>query len=439
METRDFVLDLLEKNSYEAFLVGGFVRDKLLGFESNDVDITTSARPKEILDVFKNYKCIEVGKKFGTIKVFVRGEEFEITTFRKESGYIDKRHPKKIEFSNSIFEDLERRDFTINAMAMRKDLILDPFLGQKDLKNKIIRAVGDPNKRIKEDSLRSLRAVRFATSLGFSIDPSLKKAIIENKDDIKFLSVERIAQEINKILLSDRPDRGIRLLEELELLEEIFPEVYDMIGFDQKSSHHDLDLYNHSLKVLSLVEKDLTTRLAALYHDTGKPATMFIDENGEGRFFGHQEKSQVLLDHRLKSLKYPKKIINDAGLLIRRHMDNANIYTKKSVRKLIRNIGLENLYRLFDLQEADILSSKSKDRSNIENGRRILKEILENKNDDFLQIAINGNDLKELGFKESKELGDLLREVENLVFEEKLTNEKDKIIEYIKNKYIAID
>ena len=389
--------------------------------------------PDEILEVFKDYKTIDIGKKFGTIKVIYGDFEYEITTMRKESSYNDKRHPDKVDFTKDIVEDLKRRDFTINAMAKRKDEIIDPFDGQADLKKKTIRAVGDPVARINEDLLRSLRAVRFATSLDFQIEENLKKAIKNKASSINEISKERIREEINKILLSNKPSRGIRLLDELGLLEFIFPEVFRTKGFNQHSTFHKDDVYNHSLNVLDKTKANLNIKMAALYHDVGKIDTFFLDENGEGRFFGHQKVSENSLRERLKILKYSNKFIEDTTILVRRHMDNTNTYTKKSVRKLLRNLGEENLLNLFDLQKADVLSTTFSDASNIDLGLKILEEV---KNDEVpknrSEIAINGKDLILLGYKEGKDLGNKLKEIENLIYDEKLKNNKDDIIKYIK-------
>lgn len=433
MISNDEILTLLEEKGYKSYLVGGCLRDSLLNKESHDVDISTQALPDEILEVFKDYKTVDIGKKFGTIKVIYYDFEYEITTMRKESSYNDKRHPDKVDFTKDIVEDLKRRDFTINAMAKRKGEIIDPFDGQADLKKKIIRAVGDPVARINEDLLRSLRAVRFATSLDFQIEENLKKAIKNKASSINEISKERIREEINKILLSNKPSRGIRLLDELGLLEFIFPEVFRTKGFNQHSTFHKDDVYNHSLNVLDKTKANLNIRMAALYHDVGKIDTFFLDENGEGRFFGHQKVSENLLRERLKILKYSNKFIEDTTILVRRHMDNSNTYTKKSVRKLLRNLGEENLLNLFDLQKADVLSTTFDDTSNIDLGLKILEEV---KNDEIpknrSEIAINGKDLILLGYKEGKDLGNKLKEIENLIYDEKLKNNKDDIIKYIK-------
>lgn len=428
----DDILDLLEKAGYKSYKVGGCVRDKLLDRENYDVDMTTSARPAQIKEVFKDFKTIDIGEKFGTIKVLNEGQEYEITTMRKESGYSDKRHPEKIAFTKDIYQDLKRRDFTINAMAERNGVIVDPYNGKTDLDKKIIRAVGDPNERIKEDMLRSLRAVRFAVTLGFDIEENLISAIRENKDSIKDISKERIQVEVNKIILSDNPKRGIKLLDQVGLLAYIFPEIHRAKGFDQHSTYHAEDVYDHTLSVLEKTPPILEVRMAALYHDVGKVDTFFLDEDGEGRFFGHQQVSADYLKDRLKYLKYPNKFIEDTSLLVARHMDNTNAYTKKSIRKLLRRLGEDNVIKLFYLQEADVKSTKYNDISNITLGRKLLEEV----KDDGIpkgrnEIKIDGNDLKKLGFKEGKKLGQTLNIIENLIYDEKLENDKAKIIDYI--------
>lgn len=431
MMNKEEVLRRLENSGYEAYLVGGFVRDKLMGRISSDIDIATKARPNEIKEVFRDSKIIEVGKAFGTIKLIADGNEYEITSFRSDGTYKDKRRPDNISFSDSIYEDLKRRDFTINAIALRNDEIIDPFDGKSDISKKIIRAVGNPKERIEEDYLRALRAVRFATILGFKIDTDLKEAIKEKSSNLSYISAERQRAEFDKILLSDNPARGIRLLAEVDLLDKILPEVARMIGFDQQSPHHNLDCFEHTMKVLENVPKDLETRLSALFHDTGKPDTFFLDENGHGRFFGHQKISEDLAKNRLKTLKYPKKTIEEVGFLIGRHMDCANLYSEKSVARLLRKLGEETLRRLFDLQEADILATVHDDISNIESGRKFLDQILnEDKALSRADLAINGKDLIDLGFEEGKAIGYVLDELFRAVFEEELTNDKDILLDF---------
>lgn len=430
---KEFILKSLEEAGFKAYLVGGCLRDEIMGKPSSDVDIATTARPDQIKEVFKDFTLVDIGKKFGTIKVLAGFDEYEITTLRSDSIYLDKRRPVAVSFTDDIYEDLARRDFTINAMAKRSGEIIDPFDGRTDIKNKIIRAVGDPKERIEEDYLRALRAVRFATCLDFTIEDSLKKAIIEKQANIEFISKERIASEINKILLADNPVYGIRLLEELGLLAKIFPELSRTIGFDQHSPHHHLDVYEHSLEVLRNTEKDLITRLAAIFHDTGKVDCFFLDEKGDGRFFGHQDLSADLAIARLRDLKYSKKLIGSVENLIRRNMDAANTYTKKSIKRLLRKLGKEDLLRLLDLQKADKLATVHKDLANINKAHELLKNL--EKEDLVLKrsdLAVNGKDLIKLGYKEGRALGDLLKLIEENVLEEKLPNNKSAILKFIR-------
>lgn len=426
------LVERLEKAGFPTYPVGGCVRDSLINRKVEDVDLTTLARPYDIRRVFSDKKLIDIGKKFGTIKVIADGESFEITTFRSEGAYKDGRHPDEIQFSDTLIDDLKRRDFTINAMAFDKGKIIDPFGGRDDLERKIIRAVGNPYERISEDYLRSLRAVRFATRLGFELEDGLKKAIRENSRKINLISKERIADEIGKILLENEPSRGVRLLDELGLLEEIFPEVKRTIGFDQHSSHHNLDVYNHSLKVLDGTEADLATRMAGLYHDVGKIDTFFLDEKGEGRFFGHQKLSAELLEKRLKGLKFPKVLISDATSLVERHMDSSNPYTKKSIRKLLRKLGEKNLGRLFDLQRADILATVHTDTGNIDHAEQILDEVLLDESPKKRSdLAINGKDLLALGYPQGKVIGKVLAMVEEEIIDDRLENNKEAIFAFL--------
>ena len=426
------IINKLNENGFKAYPVGGCVRDSLLNLEISDIDITTDARADEIEKVFASSKKIDIGKKFGTIKIIDEAYEYEVTTFREESTYRDSRHPENISFSDNIYDDLKRRDFTINAMAFDKGEIIDPFCGRDDLERKIIRAVGNAYERIDEDLLRSMRAVRFANRLDFTLEDSLLEAIRFKANEINLISKERIGDELSKILISDRPSNGIRLLDKTGLLSEILPEFSRTKGFDQHSSFHDYDVYEHSLHVLANTSKDLVTRFAALYHDVGKLDTFFLDERGEGRFFGHQKISEDMLKKRLKALKFSNKFIEDASMLVARHMDCSNVYSKKSIRRLLRRMGEVNLRRLFDLQRADIKATNHNDTSNIDLGEELLFEVL---NDDLPKkrsdLAINGSDLLAMGYPQGKIIGELLSKIEEEILEEKLKNEKSAIVEFL--------
>lgn len=356
-----YALRKLELNGFEAFAVGGSIRDILLNRKCSDFDITTDATPTEIKKVFKNNKSISVGESFGTVIVVVENRALEITTYRKDSFSKDNRHPDSVSYSKSYEDDALRRDFTINQMAYSLTLgFKDYYDGINDLNKKIIRTVGEPEKRIEEDYLRILRAVRFSSSLGFDLDKSLKESIIKNKDKIDKLSKERIRDEFIKMLLSKKPSDSIRLLNDLGILEIIDKNLSRMLGFDQKSSFHNLDLFEHSLKTLDETEENIYQRLAALYHDTGKIDTFFLDERGEGRFFNHQKVSSEYAREFLKKYRFSNRTIDKVTNLIERHMDACNTYTKKSIKKLFNRMG-ENIYDLFYLQEADIKATNHQD------------------------------------------------------------------------------
>lgn len=322
-----FVLARLEENNEESYLVGGCVRDYLLNKEPSDFDVTTSARPERIMEIFSDKRLVTLGKEFGTIGVLIDDSLIEVTTYRFDGNYLDGRHPERVSFSTSLIEDLKRRDFTINSMAMNIEKnIIDPFGGRVDLERNIIRSVGQPEKRFSEDKLRMLRAIRFANRLSFSIEENTLKAIEKMAKDINQVSKERIRDEINKILLSDSPDRGLDLLLEAGLLGEIFPELVATVGYDQKSPYHHRNLYKHISCVVARSPKKLHIRLAALFHDIAKVQTLTIDDKGVGHFYGHDQLGASMAEDILKRLKYDKKTIKKVRLLIEKHMKAIEIW-----------------------------------------------------------------------------------------------------------------
>lgn len=352
-----FILDQLKETGYEAYIVGGCVRDFLRNIEPKDWDVATNAKPKEIQKVFPEsfYK-----NKFGTVTVLTNGKikEVEITTYRSEAGYTDKRHPDEIKFTNKLRRDLARRDFTVNAMALDEKEIIDPYGGQEDLENKMIRAVGKPEERFDEDALRMMRAVRFGVTLNFKIEPSTFRAIQKNAFWIKAISKERIRDELIKIILSDRPDEGILLLRDSGLLKFIIPELEKGIGVSQ-NRHHIYTIFQHLILSLKYCpSKKLEVRLASLFHDIAKPET----KRGKGpgaTFYNHDYIGAKVTIKILRRLKFPKEIIEKTALLVRSHMFYYNVdeVTESGVRRLIRRVGLENIDDLIALRIADRLGS----------------------------------------------------------------------------------
>lgn len=424
-ENIKFILQKLNNSGYESYLVGGCVRNSLLNISIKDYDVATDAVPNKIMEIFKDCTTVSVGKKFGTVVVVINDENIEVTTYRKESGYTDGRHPENVFFSTNIEDDLSRRDFTVNAMAYNeKRGLIDLYGGVSDLKNKILRTVGNPRNRIREDYLRIMRMIRFSATLGFKPEEDLLNVCREEKNGIKKISKERIASELNNILISDNVKYGFDLLKEIEMLGIILPEIQAMVGFDQKNGNHNLDLYEHSLNTVSLTKPDLITRIAALFHDTGKLKTFKLNDRGEFSFIGHEKVSGEIAKKILKSYNYSNYIKDNVVLLINAHMCCLNTYTKKSIRKLLRKLGEENVIRLFDLQTADIMSTVNKNLENIENGKRILNEVISEKNPIFIKdMKINGKDLISLGYPEGKEIGLILRKLNEKVLENPELNE----------------
>lgn len=428
-----FIIDTFYNNGFEAFLVGGCIRDYLLNKTPKDYDIATSATPDQTISLFE--KTIPTGLQHGTVTVVIENENFEVTTYRTESEYIDNRHPEKVEFVKNIKEDLSRRDFTINAFAYNhKKGLLDFFEGKSDLKNKIIRAVGNSDIRFNEDALRMLRAIRFSSQLDFDIDKDTLSNIEKNNLLINNISFERIRDEISKILLSNNSRKGLILLKNTGLLTNIIPEFKDTFGFDQKNPHHFEDVFEHSLSVLEKTPSILTVRLAALLHDIGKPNCFHLDEKGIGHFYGHNIKSEEISRKILNRLRFDNKTIKETLKLIREHMNVLDNPNNSNIKRLITRVGLDSIENLYSLQEADILSLKdpSVATHKIVKMREVTSNILIAKEPLSLKdLAITGNDLiNELGLSKGKIIGDVLKKLFNIILDyPDLNNKKDLLKE----------
>lgn len=422
------IINRLEEKGYEAYIVGGSVRDVILGKTPKDYDVTTNATPDEIEYIFSDFKTVNVGKKFGTIKVCLKEGDVEITTFRKEGAYVDGRRPEWVLFSSSIEDDLSRRDFTINAMAYNeKRGIIDPFNGQEDISKRIIRTVGDPSERFREDYLRILRAVRFSTELNFILDERTFDAAKVHSKHILKVAIERIADEFYKILLCPIPSKGIRLMERMGLLEIILPEIIPAIGFKQKNPHHEMDVYNHILCVLDNTPPILEVRLAALFHDIGKPHTMSIDEEGVGHFYGHDKVGADMAREILRRFKASNQLVDKVSLLVKEHMNHHADFKEKGLKRLIRRVGEKEVFDLMALQKADILcSNKGAKIDHIIEREDKIRDILKKKEAyDISQLNINGKDLIYLGFEQGPIIGSVLEYLLEKVMENPQLNRKD--------------
>lgn len=432
------ILYTLEKNGYKAYIVGGSVRDMLLNKAPKDYDIATNATPEEIEKVFSNYKKLKIGKEYGTIILVLEEGNVEITTFRKEGIYTDGRRPSWVLFSSNIKEDLSRRDFTINAMAYNhRDGLIDPYGGEEDLRKGIIRTVGDPKDRFNEDYLRILRAVRFSTQLGFFLEESTYVAAKKYSQNISNISMERITHEFFKIILCDKPSRGIKLLENLNLLKIILPELIPTIEFDQENPHHEKDVYQHTLCVLDNTSSILQLRLAALFHDIGKPYTISIDEEGVGHFYGHDRLGAEMSREILTRFKCSNELIQKVYILVKEHMNHHTNFTDKGLKRLIRRVGEEEIFNLIELQKADIrCSNKDASIEHIIDREKRIKDILEKKEVyELNQLDINGRDLIHLGFKEGIIIGEILEYLLEKVIENPKLNHKKILEELALKKY----
>ena len=427
-ESVQLCLNRLENAGFEAYIVGGCVRDALLGLTPQDYDMCTSALPEQTEAVFSDFPLVLAGKKHGTVGVVIDGTVVEITTYRTEGGYTDNRHPEWVKFVPTIEEDLSRRDFTVNSMAYSPSRgLADPFGGRADLEAKILRAVGDPQTRFREDSLRILRGVRFAVKYALTPEDATMDAMVELRNLMDNLARERVFDELCKLLLLvDMED----LLRFAPILAAVIPELEPMIGFDQRSPHHAYDLYKHTAGVTGGVPRELTLRWAALLHDTGKITTFTLDENGRGHFYGHAKFSAEIADRVLRRLKAPTKLREDAVRLIELHMHRFE-EDKKVLRRWLSRLGSATMGDLLKLQEADLGSKgtgKVREMDQFSRLRQLIAEIeAENACLHIKDLAVNGNDLMALGLS-GREIGTALNRLLELVLDEQLPNEKQALL-----------
>lgn len=434
------IIEELNKNGYEAYAVGGCIRDKILGRKPEDWDITTSALPKEVKNIFK--RTVDTGIQHGTVTVLIGKKGYEVTTYRIDGEYEDSRRPKKVEFVSNLTEDLKRRDFTINAMAYNHaEGLIDKFGGKEDIENKIIRCVGKPKERFKEDALRILRAVRFSAQLSFSIDEHTKEAIHKMADRLKHISKERIQVEMDKLIMSENPGR-IKEAYLLGIMEYVIPEFCIMMKTEQNSIFHDSNVGEHTIKVMESIKKDHYLRWAALLHDVGKPFVKTTDSEGRDHFYGHDEEGFQRAKKILRDLKFDNKTVDYVSRIVKHHNYKMGM-SETSVRKSISVIG-EDIYPYFlELRRADIDGKSSHaiigSRENYEYICETYKLIME-KGDclSLKDLSIKGHDLIEMGIKPGREMGEILNDLLNHVLENPSMNEKEMLLEYIR-KHIEFE
>lgn len=429
-------LDILHGNGYEAYIVGGSVRDMYLENDAHDFDITTNALPDITKELFKSYTVVETGIKHGTVTAVIDRENIEITTYRQEGEYTDSRHPDRVEFTTSLPLDLGRRDFTVNALAYDGNgEVVDLFGGVDDIKKKIIRAIGDPYERFNEDALRILRGIRFASVLGFEIEEKTKGAMLDLRHLLHKISKERIAEEMNKFLCGKYVKRV--LLDMWQIVGEVLPEISEMRGFDQKNRHHIYDILTHTAVCIENISPVTHLRLAALLHDTGKASVFSLDEKGEGHFYGHPHKSEEIARRYLNEYKYDNFTKDRVLLLVKVHdtvIEENRVYIKKRLNRM----GKEAFFELLCLQRADNSAQNPiYDRSeHFDTVERIAEEIIEEGECISLKsLAVNGSDLMSAGFPKGRLIGEILDHLLISVIEEKIENNKEALLNEAKERF----
>ncbi len=410
----DTAINLLQSAGFEAYAVGGCVRDSLLGKTPNDWDITTSAKPEDMKSVFADFHCIDTGIKHGTVTVVIDGEPLEITTFRLDGEYEDNRHPKSVTFTSNLGADLGRRDFTVNAMAYSKKTgTVDLFGGQNDLKNGIIRCVGDPDRRFNEDALRILRALRFASALDFEIEEKTAQSLLKNRALLGNISEERIAKELLKLVCGKGAKRI--LTDFAPVLFEILPELQPMYKNSHDNPHHCYDIYEHTLIAVESIDPEPTLRFAMLLHDCGKPAVKKFDENGVAHFYGHQRISAEISAQILARLKVSNKFRDEILFLVSNH-DRWELYenTEKMPRYLSK-FGLDGVLNLLKVMRADVLAQSPEYRyrlDQIADAEEIAKNLAAQKPCLSLsELQINGRTLMDIGIPQGRKLGAVLAQL----------------------------
>lgn len=445
--------NIFEKNGFKAYLVGGAVRDMFMNKEASDWDVATDATPEQVISAFK--KVIPTGIAHGTVTVHFMGEEIEVTTFRIEQGYSDGRHPDKVSYASDIEEDLSRRDFTMNAIAvsLKDGSIVDPFNGKTDIKNKVIRSVGNPLERFNEDGLRPIRAIRFASQLGFEIETNTLQAISNEKvlQKTSTISIERFRDELVKLLKSPKPSVGLKLLESTNIMKLFLPELLEGRNCIQNDvrGYHVFDVLDHNFYSCdgAPVHK-VNVRLAALLHDIGKPASKVVRVTDEGEiynFFSHEKYSETIARKLLTKLRFSNNEINNVCHLIENHMFHyEESWSDAAIRRFVVRVKPENIEDLIDLRLADMYGKYNMPiqikESNacdllIQLQDRIKKIQEENSAFTLKSLAVSGKNLMEIGIPSGKLIGKILDSLLETVLDDPKQNSKDVLLNIAKKLY----
>lgn len=432
----EHIIRTLETNGHSAYVVGGCVRDAILGTNPHDWDICTSATTDQVMACFEGHRVIETGLLHGTVTIFVSHAPYEVTTFRVDGPYSDYRRPDAVEFTTSLEADLSRRDFTINAMAYSPGTgLIDPFSGVADIKTKTIRCVGDADKRFREDALRIMRALRFASVLGFSIDGKTSDALLRNKGLLQNIAAERIALELSGLLTGG--SAGEVLLCNVPVIEEVIPEITDMIGFEQNTPYHHLDVWRHTVESVTNSPAETTLRLTMLLHDIAKPQC-YTQTGSVGHFYGHPQASSTMARRILSRLRYDKRTIDMVTQLIMYH-DADTSPEKKHILRWLSRIGEEQYRRLLAVKKADAAAQseghREKALSKYNEILLVLDQIIgERLCFSLKDLAVTGRDLVALGVPEGPEVGAMLKRLLNMVIDEEVDNDKEQLLRAVRQQ-----
>ncbi len=437
-----FVIERLEKQGYDAYVVGGAVRDELMNHQPTDYDLCTNALPTAIKEIFSDFKIVSCAETFGTVCVLIGKTVVEITTFRKDSGYSDSRHPDTVEFTTHLQEDLARRDYTVNAIAYNPRAgFIDPFLGLGDIRRKQLRTVGNPADRFAEDALRIMRGVRFSAKLGFLLEPETAAAAIAARDSLSSISAERVRDELFKFIVSK--GAGECLLRYKQIFFAVIPELAACDGFDQHNPNHSFDGLGHTAETIARASRNLTVRLAALLHDIGKPRCFTRDDNGRGRFFGHMEIGAEMTREILTRLKCPTKMIDTVSLLVLNH-DKPYSSTPASAREWLAKMGRKNIFLLTDLKKADCLAHARSYHNRLFRVYGFKREIQAAlaRGDCFslYALAVKGSDVNAaLALKPGPETGRILQHLLACVIAGTAENDRDELLQLAHDYYSSPD
>lgn len=431
-----FVIDRLEKQGYDAYVVGGAVRDELMNRKPTDYDLCTNALPAAIIEIFQDQKIVSCAEAYGTVSVMIGKHTVEITTFRSDGGYSDSRHPDTVAFTNSIHEDLARRDFTVNAIAYSPSRgFVDPYLGLGDIRRRVLRTVGDPAKRFEEDALRIMRGVRLSAKLGFTMEPATEAAALDAREKLNSISVERVRDELFKFLTCH--NAGDWLLRYKQIFFTVIPELEACDGFEQYNPNHAFDVLGHTAETVNRASKNLIVRLAALLHDIGKPRCLTRDDTGRGRFFGHMEIGAEMCREILVRLRCPSRLVETVSLLVLNH-DKPYSATPVSAREWLAKMGRKNIFLLTDLKKADCLAHAKSYHNRLFRVYGFKREIQAAlaRGDCFSLhgLAVKGGDINgALSLAPGPETGKILQYLLSQVIAGKVENERDALIELARN------